>query len=1020
MAQLRRVLTRAMSKRRSVPLEFTYRLDKDPKYAKKLIYGARKRTKEIDDKLMLEDASGWKWIKEMQKNRETTWRAQTGPQEGDAHGHLRDPALQTVAIDGDKPLIEEMLSLVESRLTQLRDLMPGGGRPNMDKGRHQTSPVRLPKRLEDRGADTLARQFMKSRSELPIYAAKDEILSHLKNGQVVIVSGDTGCGKTTQVPQYILDNAIEEALAKKEHFVPGTFIVCTQPRRISTVAVANRVAEERLERTGPTVGWRIRHESSADPGCSLEFCTTGILLRRLRYDPSLTGIKYLIIDEVHERSVESDVLLTHVRELLKTRGDLRVVLMSATLHGDKLRKYFGNCPQVNVSGRTFPVEELFVEDMLAQGILPPSSLAPPQAETQSDRREDKQKYVDFASKLLLQSRKLPQQTADLLANFQEAEDVTGLVKATVQHIQENFPCKGDEPGAILVFLPGWEQQKRCSNSLRTYFRDDELQVHMLHSRLTTSSQARAFLRPPRGVRKVVLATNIAETSLTIDDVVYVLDAGVHNQMDYDFSTSLPSLRTEWIAKSNARQRAGRAGRAQPGICYRLYTRLRYEQFEDYMPPEIQKVSLESVVLSILAMGTKGCEKFLRSAPDPPDQGSVRRAVQLLRRLGAIERSNTVLTALGERLADIPLPPQLGKLCLYSAFLGCADMGVTVACCAGVGRDLFLASARDPEMQRMLRTQLAGESMSDFMVSLQLHRQWSEVRGNPRLERAWSRRCDADVSVLRTVDLMRRQVLQALSDHGLIGPEEGPSAGHKWQDERKLRMLAGIICGSLFPNMARADQEVVGSVARRGPVSTRHEYNVALSSASILRGGSKPLAQHWLVYMDKMQSKQQVRLSGLSMAIPHALAMFSDRLLLSDMADPKFTSTGEQKRGSSCLVVDDWLSFSVTRRSDALLLGRIRRALQTVADAYFQRGFCPAVAEMSTNMRTVMASLFDKVQPYSVSPTDVRATGRSESRTYRRRAERLDLDHPNVAAVMPAEGKKTEEVTRKFWREDLVD
>ncbi|KAH8042220.1 hypothetical protein HPB51_021304 [Rhipicephalus microplus] len=390
-----------------------------------------------------------------------------------------------------------------------------------------------------------------TRKKLPAYTMREEIIELIERNRVVVISGETGSGKTTQVPQFILDSYIEKGLGSL------CKIICTQPRRISAISVAERVAAERAERCGESAGYQIRLECRAprDRG-SILFCTTGILLQQLQSDPYIVSASHVILDEVHERDLQTDFLSIILKDLLVVRPDLCVILMSATINAEMFSEYFGNCPRLEIPGITFPVDVIYLEDIL--------------------------EHTGYSNK-----------TLGTLSEWNEMRIDLDLVHALISEI-----CAKKPEGAILVFLPGWEQINDLNKLLTAdrYLRGSL--IIPLHSMMPTVNQRQVFDRPPAGVRKIVLATNIAETSITINDVVYVIDCGKIKMSNFDVDKNLATLNAEWVSRANAQQRKGRAGRVQPGVCYRLYTSWRESQLEAYQLPEMLRTRLETLILKI--------------------------------------------------------------------------------------------------------------------------------------------------------------------------------------------------------------------------------------------------------------------------------------------------------------------------------------------------------------------------------------------------------------------------------------
>lgn len=357
--------------------------------------------------------------------------------------------------------------------------------------------------------------------DLPIMAHREKILATIENNQVVLIRGATGCGKTTQVPQFILDSFIKDKRGT------DCRIVCTQPRRVAAISIASRVAEERQEELGgESVGFLIRCENELPrpEGGHILYCTVGVLLRQLQTDPTFRDLTHIIVDEIHERSVDSDVLLGVLRILLPLRPDLRVIIMSATIEMDQFSAYFGQCPTLEIPGYNHTVKEVYLDSIMRQINQPLSK----------KDMADRNVWLGFITELIV-------------------------------NIHVTQP-----PGAVLVFCSGYDEIERLYKNLKRTD-DPSLKIYILHS-LVPVRRDRIFAKPKEGERKIILSTNVAESSITIDDVVYVVDNGKLKNMSYNIQTQMHSLQNTWITKANAQQRKGRAGRCQDGIVFRLYDR----------------------------------------------------------------------------------------------------------------------------------------------------------------------------------------------------------------------------------------------------------------------------------------------------------------------------------------------------------------------------------------------------------------------------------------------------------------
>ncbi|XVE53139.1 hypothetical protein DITRI_Ditri02bG0180200 [Diplodiscus trichospermus] len=401
------------------------------------------------------------------------------------------------------------------------------------------------------------RGMLAFRQSLPAYKAKDAILTSILQNQVVIISGETGCGKTTQIPQFILESEIDFGRGA------ACSIICTQPRRISAMSVSERVASERGEKLGESVGYKVRLEGMKGRDTRLLFCTTGILLRRLLVDRNLKGVTHVIVDEIHERGMNEDFLLIVLKDLLPCRPDLKLILMSATLDSELFSSYFDGAPLISIPGFTYPVQTHFLENILEmtgyrltpynqiddygqERIWKMSKQAPRKRKSQiASAVEEALKAADF--------KDFSPQTRESLSCWNPDCIGFNLIEYLLSYI-----CETERPGAVLVFMTGWDDISSLKDKLLAHpILGDPSCVLLLtcHGSMASSEQKLIFEEPEDGVRKVVLTTNIAETSITINDVVFVLDCGKAKETSYDALNNTPCLLPSWISKVSAQQLA---------------------------------------------------------------------------------------------------------------------------------------------------------------------------------------------------------------------------------------------------------------------------------------------------------------------------------------------------------------------------------------------------------------------------------------------------------------------------------
>ncbi|RWR85420.1 DExH-box ATP-dependent RNA helicase DExH5, mitochondrial-like protein [Cinnamomum micranthum f. kanehirae] len=635
------------------------------------------------------------------------------------------------------------------------------------------------------------------RKSLPAYKEKERLLSAIARNQVVVISGETGCGKTTQLPQYILESEIESGR--------GAFcsIICTQPRRISAMAVAERVSTERGENLGESVGYKVRLEGVKGKNTHLLFCTSGILLRRLLGDRNLNGITHVFVDEIHERGMNEDFLLIVLKDLLPRRRDLRLILMSATLNAELFSSFFGGAPTIHIPGFTYPVRTHFLEDILEMTGYKLTSFNQIddygqeklwKTQRQLLPRKRKNQITTLVEEAFNKSsfESYSSRARDSLACW--TPDCIGfnLIEAVLCHI-----CRKERPGAVLVFMTGWDDISCLRDQLKAHpLLGDPNRVLLLtcHGSMATSEQKLIFEKPPPNVRKIVLATNMAEASITINDIVFVVDCGKAKETTYDALNNTPCLLPSWISQASARQRRGRAGRVQPGECYHLYPRCVYDAFAEYQLPELLRTPLNSLCLQIksLQLGTIG--EFLSAALQPPEPLAVQNAVDFLTKIGALdEREN--LTNLGKYLSMLPVDPKLGKMLIMGAVFRCLDPILTVVSGLSV-RDPFLLPQEKKDLAGTAKSRFSAKDYSDHMALVRAYEGWKDAeREGSAYEYCWRNFLSAQT--LQAIHSLRKQFTYILRDAGLLDVDAGISNNLSHNQS----LVRAIICSGLFPGMA---------------------------------------------------------------------------------------------------------------------------------------------------------------------------------------------------------------------------
>ncbi|GKY97532.1 hypothetical protein MPSEU_000711400 [Mayamaea pseudoterrestris] len=500
-------------------------------------------------------------------------------------------------------------------------------------------------------------KMLAGRKKLPVYPYREEFLAAVKEHSVLIVVGETGSGKTTQLPQY-LDEIGYSELGK---------IGCTQPRRIAAMSVAARVAHEMNVRLGHEVGYSIRFENCTSPKTRIQYMTDGMLLREILTEPDLASYSCMVIDEAHERTLHTDILFGLVKDIVRFRSDLKLIISSATLDAEKFSKYFDDASIFMIPGRMFPVDIYYTKA--------------PEAD-----------YVDASV-------------------------------VTVLQIHVSQPLNGD----ILVFLTGQEEIETAAEILTQRSRAlgsriPELIICPIYANLPSDQQAKIFEKTPKGARKVVLATNIAETSLTIDGICYVIDSGFSKQKTYNARSGMESLVVTPISQAAANQRAGRAGRTQPGKCFRLFTAWSFQnELEPNTIPEILRTNMGNVVLLLKTLGINDLMSF--DFMDAPPADALMRALEQLYALGALNDRGE-LTKLGRRMAEFPVDPTMSKAIIASEKYKCVSEILSTVAMLSLGASVFFRPKEKAVHADTARLNFARGGGGDFLSLYRCYRDWA--------------------------------------------------------------------------------------------------------------------------------------------------------------------------------------------------------------------------------------------------------------------------------------------------------
>ncbi|PSR97295.1 P-loop containing nucleoside triphosphate hydrolase protein [Coniella lustricola] len=730
-------------------------------------------------------------------------------------------------------------------------------RPIFTQAQLAAKSTELKQKLETYQQSPELEQLRTKRYDLPMSQYAPQVREIVENNIYCVIIGATGSGKTTQVPQILLDQAIENGTGASCN------VVCTQPRRIAATSVARRVAEERSERLQDTVGYQVRFDSKLpEPNGSIVYCTTGILLQQLQHEPDevYDNVSHLVIDEVHERDTIIDFLLIILKKTMAQRAAEgkqvpKVILMSATIDADRFSKYFRNsiktdlsadCPTLSVPGRTFPVKELYLENILSdlKDKYDPKELRLLTSEQQTAEylaaeKTESNSAGDYVQDVVIDWKKKSATAADAMVDDPNDTLVPlGLVATTIGHI-----AKTTSEGAVLAFLPGLDEIVKTEKMLRDQpllgvnFNDEErFRIFLLHSSIP-DSQKSVFEPVPAGCRKIVLSTNIAETSVTIPDVQYVIDTGKSRETRYDQLRRITSLQCGWISKSNAKQRAGRAGRVQNGNYFALYTSSRAKSFRAIALPELLRSDLQEVCLDVMSQTFKmPVRDFLAEAIEPPSATAVDTAMRSLSELGAITPGEA-LTPLGRILASLPVHPSLGKMIVLGIIFKCLDPMIILGA-AAAERSLFVKPLHARAQVDKVRKSFCKESESDHLTLLRAFRaaRQTSMRNPGNVHYLFSENF-IHHGAYRAIDSTARQIEEILKDAGLAETRD-PRFALQYGGQELNRysgsdeLVKALLFAGLYPNIA---------INRKGPqFRTQTEKNTFIHPSSVISVDKKML------------------------------------------------------------------------------------------------------------------------------------------------------------------------------------
>ncbi|RDA90510.1 hypothetical protein CP533_0837 [Ophiocordyceps camponoti-saundersi (nom. inval.)] len=837
----------------------------------------------------------------------------------------------------DRVAVKALRSLVRQRHDQeLEDgvilqgafrgrVTPKGGQDSTENGhdrkKHALAGVEEFKKIwADKSGAPKFQAMLASRKQLPMWQFRPQVLDAVDKNQVVIICGETGCGKSTQVPSFLLEHELSQGKSCK--------IYCTEPRRISAISLAKRVSEELGENKGDLgtsrslVGYSIRLEANTTRETRLVYATTGIVMRMLEGSNDLREVTHLVLDEVHERTIDSDFLLIVLKRLLTQRKDLKVVLMSATVDAEHFSSYLGGAPILKVPGRTFPVDVRYLEDAIEMtGYSPSGPPSDKMIDLDDDALEDETKgpKSDLSQSLSAYSTK----TRATLSQLDEYHIEFDLIVQLLSHIATNESLR-DYSKAVLVFLPGIADIRTLNDMLLgdPRFARDWL-IYPLHSTIATEDQESAFVVPPPGMRKIVLATNIAETGITIPDVTCVIDTGKHREMRFDERRQLSRLIDTFISRANAKQRRGRAGRVQNGLCFHMFTKYRHDSLmADQQTPEMLRLSLQDLAIRVKICKMGGIEETLAGALDPPLAKNIRRAIDALVDVRALTPGEE-LTPLGRQLARLPLDVFLGKLILLGTVFKCLDMAITVAAILS-SKSPF--SAPFGQRAQADKARMAfRRADSDLLTVYNAYVAWKRVcRSNSGMgkEFQFCRKNFLSQQTLANIEDLKGQLLVSLADSGFLSLTEEErralrgsrfASGARGRREQAFVEVpqrvdvnsdndvaaASVIASSFYPKLLVRD-----TPGTKGLRNVGNNQSISLHPSSVNRGH---LDIKWLSYYHIMQSKSVYHAHETTAVEPFAIA-----LLCGDVRCDMFSGVMVLDGNRARFALPDWKTMLVVK------------------------------------------------------------------------------------------------------------
>ncbi|KAI0981384.1 hypothetical protein GJ496_011046 [Pomphorhynchus laevis] len=768
--------------------------------------------------------------------------------------------------------------------------------------------------------------------QLPSYKLKEQIIDWIDRNQAIIITGETGCGKSTQIPQYILYDWI----VNREK---GTNckILCTQPRRICTTSLASRVSCEWGDSSA--VGYHIRFEPRLPRSVgSLTFCTTGVALKYIENDLLLSRYSHIIVDEVHERALETEILLIHLKELMEERKDLKIILMSASVQAEKFSEWLGNVPILDIPSRRYDVRSYFLEDIVDE--LRPRWLL----DSFKTRKQNNNLIPEK------QSYGISRYGSEIIRLVANSEKVScELISETIKWIKHHH---NSSIRSILVFLPGMSDIGKCSRLLSK----EQMDLHIipLHSMLPQNVQFSAFDPPPTGKVKIILATNIAESSITINDVDAVIDCGYSKQEGYDISIGTRLLNQALITKANVCQRKGRAGRVRDGICVHLYSKETFEnKMEDFPLSGLLNARLDQVILQVKASGYTGeIRSFLSKAVDKPSDDLINSSVNFLCDISAIDRPNDErLTPCGYLLSQLPCDAQIAKMVILGALFHCINPIVTIAAFISSPDPFFILPGEeqqvDKKRKKFMLNDFGPAAYSDHLLYLSIFEEWSELRSKSQHLQFCDENFLSD-SKLNNIRRARSQLWDLIMNLKFFDFKR-----HNYNlFADRLDLISFILSVSLYPNIAIPKS--LEHSKRPMMMKTATNRSVTIASRSLCsKMKLSELPSLYFCYFEKVKNSNGTLIYDLSPINPLSLLFcaknFEQKTNFSKMVDPD---------SRELYLLDDWIEMKI-RPLDLQKAILLRRTFDCVVEEVIKNPQCidiNADTNISRSIKTIVSSL----------------------------------------------------------------